>query len=771
MRSVKKSIITLSLLALSMGATAQATLQLTPDNVDEVLARMTLEEKLDLCIGVGTFWGECQEDDIAGAAGGVAGLERFGAPRSYMADSPQGLRIYETWPGATTTRPTTLFPAPILLASTWDVEAARATGAAIGEECRTYGVATLLAPAINIIRFPLCGRTAEYFTEDPLLNGRLASAYTQGVQSQGIGASVKHFAVNNQETARKITDARVSERAMREIYFRGFEMAVKEADPWTIMSSYNKINGTYASQNGWLLEEVLRDEWGFKGLVMTDWDAGADGAEQAAAGNDLCQPGYPMQREQIMAALESGKLPMAALDRNVRRLLAYQARALELRQDARGGMADTVAHAALARRVAADGMVLLQNRNHALPMKEAARVAVYGDVAYKQENGQASLTDGLTALGLQVDQDVLASYRTHLDNDSTVHPMEVHIGGMVLTNFMTPSTLPEQTFSAGEWQEQAEKNDYAVIVIGQAAGEGKDNDPEEFELSAQEMELIQNTCSAYHRAGRKVVVVLCVATPLETASWRDLPDAILCAWQGGQEQGNALADVLSGRVNPSGKLTVSFPVRLTDEPAYDNFPLHTGYDAFWTIMGFLPATGSDHWNDEPVKNVHYVDYEEGVYVGYRHFDTQGIEVAYPFGHGLSYTTFAYSNALVQADGEGIVATVSVTNTGDRAGREVVQLYVAAPDKVGLDHPAKELRGFTKTRVLQPGESETLTIPVTTYMLSSFDETSQCWTAPAGTYTALFASSATDIRNRVPFSLDEDFHEDLHSPRLTFHLDK
>ena len=768
MQLLQRQLLAIVLMAISpMAFPQQEHLRLTSDNVDEVIALMTPEEKVDLCIGIGAFWGEYTGEGIAGAAGGVGGNARFGFPRSYMADSPQGLRISKTWPGATASRPTTSFPAPILLASTWDVEATREVGAAIGEECKAYGVATLLAPAINIVRFPLSGRTAEYFTEDPLLNGRLATAYTQGVQSQGVGTSVKHFAANSQETARKINDARVSERALREVYLRGFEMAVKEADPWTVMSSYNKINGIYASANSWLLEDVLRGEWGFQGMVMTDWDAGVDGAKQLAAGNDLCQPGRDVQRRQALAALESGELTMEALDRNVRRLLLYQTRTLDYRQAAGRGDADTLAHAALARRVAAEGIVLLQNRDAALPMASRTRVAVYGDVAYRQDGEQISLMAGLADVGLSVDQDVATSYRTHLDNDTTVHPITITLGNMVFTNFMSKSTLPEQTFSPADWQQQAARNDYAVVVIGHAAGEGLDNEPEQFELSEQERELIEQACSAYHLAGRRVVVALCTAIALETASWRDLPDAIVCVWQGGQEQGHAVADVLSGRVNPSGRLTITFPLRLQDEPAYDNFPLHTGYNAAWTIMGFLGEMENAPWDEEPVKNVHYTNYDEGIYIGYRHFDARHVDVAYPFGFGLSYTTFTYSDQQVQTTADGIVAKVCVTNTGLRAGREVVQLYVAAPTVSTLDHPAKELRGFAKTRVLQPGESEWLTIPVTNYMLSSFDETSKSWVAPAGTYIALFAASATDVRCQADFQLKEEFNEDLHSPKLIF----
>lgn len=751
---------------LGLGACSASGPQLSADNVDEVVAAMTLEEKADLSVGIGSFW-YYQGQGIAGAAGGVGGNERLGWPPSYLADGPSGLRIYKGWPGTDIHVTSTAFPSSILLASSWDVEAARRMGEAIGVECRENAVASILAPAINIIRHPLGGRTAEYFSEDPLLTGSLAVAYTQGAQSQGIGTSVKHFAVNSQETARKLNDARVSERALREIYLRGFEMAVKEAQPWTIMSSYNKVNGVSASENEWLLQDILRDEWGFQGLVMTDWDAGFDGARQAAAGNDLCQPGHESQRDRIIEAVKSGELPEAKLDRNVRRILQYILKTIDYRQYPSSGMVDAEAHSSLARSIAAEGMVLLRNERRALPLRPAVSVGIYGNAAYRPEAGETGIPDGMKASGFQVDNALAAAYEAHLAQDTTQQGQVYEVGGMVFTNFQKDSSWPELSLSADEWRQQAAGHDCALIVISQGARESSDNEPEDFLLSPSEQELIRQTCTAYHRAGKTVTVVLDVAVPIETASWRNLPDAIVCAWHGGQEKGNAVADVLSGAVNPSGKLTVTFPIRLSDTPAYANFPTHVDYDWQWMQIGFMPDTAGDRLNDKPVRGVHYTDYEEGIYVGYRHYDTRHIPVAYPFGYGLSYTTFKYSDAKVEVSDGGFTATVKVTNSGKVAGREVVQLYVAAPTGGTLDVPTKELRGFAKTRQLQPGESETLTITFTPYQLSSFDEQSHSWIAPAGTYTALFAASAADIRSRVNFELAESFCEDVHSNKLNF----
>lgn len=762
---LRKSIFALTFATVSLSMYSQQTVQLAPDNIDEVISQMTLEEKATLCCGVGTFFRD-NGQGIAGATGGVAGLQRFGFPQTYLADGPSGLRIKEKRKGSDLTYPITSFPSPILMASSWDLEAAEAMGAAIGEECKEYNIASILAPGMNILRFPLSGRTAEYFTEDPLLNGWMATAYTRGVQSVGVGTSLKHFAVNNQETARKINNAIVSERALREIYMRGFEIAVKEAQPWTVMSAYNKINGTYASENHWLLEDVLRDEWGFRGLVMSDWDAGMDGVKQVAAGNDICEPGYAMQRDSIVAAVKNGRMPVSTLDRSVRRILQYVVKTPAFSNYPFSNKPDLAAHRATARRIAAEGMILLRN-NGALPLQAEAKVAVYGNAAYSLSNREKGIQEGLAAAKFEVDKALANEYKTYLGIDTTAQEAQLTEGGMIYTMFKASPNTPEMTLPSFRLRSQAMNNDYAVVVFAQGAGESNDCKPEDFELSAGEKGMLAEVCNAYHEAGKKVVVVLDIAIPIETASWKEGPDAILCAWQSGQERGNAMADVLGGRVNPSGKLTVSFPVKLSDEPAFDNFPMNIDYNWMWAQHGFLGKKRLPT-DDEPVKNVHYTEYKEGIYVGYRYFDAKDVAVSYPFGHGLSYTTFRYSNAKIKQVKDGFVARVKVTNTGNCAGREVVQLYVSAPAGT-LDKPEKELKGFAKTQLLQPGESEVLTIPVSTYLLSSFDESTKCWVADSGSYTALFAASSTDIREYVKFNMKKEFRESLHSSKLHFDI--
>jgi Beta-glucosidase-related glycosidases len=766
---MKNVIIVIVFLSIGLGSSfAQSQLMLTTKNIDNIVAAMTLEEKVKMCCGIGSFYSKNNGTGVAGAAGGVAKIERFGFPETYLADGPFGLRILEKRKNSDKKYQTVNFPSSILIASSWDTEAAKLIGSTIGEECKEYNISVLLAPAMNILRFPLGGRTAEYFSEDPLLTGKIAAAYVRGVQSVGIGASIKHFACNNQETARKLNDVRISMRPLRELYLRGFEIAVKEAQPWTVMSSYNKINGVYTSENQWLLEDVLRSEWGFKGLVMSDWDAGWDGAAQMKAGNDLVEPGYEMQSKAIIKAVKNGTLSESELNRNVKRLLEYVIKTPAYAGYKFSDNPDIAKHIVTARKVAAESMILLKNTN-ALPMNHDTKVAIYGNTAYNYHKGieskNISLQKGLLSAGFRIDSQLISLYENYL---GIIEPKEGEAAlkdGMLLTSFDVSSSKQELCLTIEQLKKQTSDNNYAIVFLSQSAGESLDCKSTDFTLSDNELKLIENVCTAYHEAGKKVVVVLNIAIPVETTSWKEKPDAIICSWQSGQEMGNAIADVVSGTVNPSGKLTVSFPVRLSDSPAYDNFPVDITYDWVYAQHGFLPRKRLPE-NEPVVRNVHYTDYKEGIYVGYRYFDTKKVDVSYPFGYGLSYTTFSYSNATVKRSKGEWIATVKVTNTGKVAGREVVELYVAAPGGK-IDKPEKELKSFAKTRLLKPGESETATMKFTDYMLSSFDEKDNHWIADEGKYKALFAASSLDIRQTVEFILKKKFDVDIHNHSLNF----
>ena len=605
-----------------------------------------------------------------------------------------------------------------------------------------YGADVLLAPALNIHRNPLCGRNFEYYSEDPLVSGKIAAAYVRGVQSNGVGTSIKHFAVNNQETNRTATDARVSPRALREIYLKGFEIAVKESAPWTVMSSYNYLNGTYTSESRELQTTALRDEWGFKGMVMTDWFGGKDAIAQMVAGNDMLQPGLSKQYDAIVKAVQDGKLQESVVNRNVKRILEMILQTPHFKGYKFSNKPDLKAHAAVTRQSATEGMVLLKNSNGALPLAaDVKNVALFGCTSYDFIAGgtgsgnvnrayTVSLLDGLKNAGYTVDDALKNTYEQYLQSEKERLSKEKK-------DWFMPDRRPaEMTLAPQVLQQQVAKADVALITLGRTSGEFLDRGVADFNLTHEEQQLLQAVSKAFHAAGKKVVVVLNIGGVIETASWKAQPDAILCAWQAGQEGGNSVADVLSGKASPSGKLTMTFPVKLEDAASSDNFPID--------MKANIDIVNKGDKKDE-VKNVDYTNYEEDIYVGYRYFDSFGKQVSYPFGYGLSYTTFEYANPAIKADNGVYTVTVDVKNTGKAAGKEVVQLYVAAPNSAKANKPEKELKAFAKTKELQPGETVTVTMAVRAADLASYDETSSSWVVDAGNYSFLVGASSRDIK--------------------------
>lgn len=734
--------------------------QLSPDNIDEVIAAMTPEEKVKLVIGTGMkgFSGDSAvvgavKGKVPGAAGTTYPIPRLGIPSIVLADGPAGLRIDPTRPDDRETYYCTHFPIGTLLACTWDTTLVAKVGRAIGEEVLEYGADVLLAPALNIHRNPLCGRNFEYYSEDPVVSGNIASAYVKGVQSNGVGTSVKHFAGNNQETNRMGNDARMSERALREIYLKGFEIAVKDADPWTVMSSYNYINGDYTSESPELLTTILRDEWGYGGTVMTDWFGGKDGVEQMKAGNDMLQPGTDRQYEQIMAGLENGSLDEEILDRNVRRILELIVRTPSFKGYKYSNKPDLKAHADITRQSATEGMVLLKNDKGTLPLaKDIKNVAVYGNGSYDFIAGgtgsgnvnrayTVSLLDGLGNAGYKTDKRLEEDYRTYLKNyyenlPKSDNPMSAFL----------PTPLPdEMTVDPKEIARQAEEMDMALITIGRQSGEFLDRTSSDFTLSSANKKLISDVTKAFHAKGKKAVVIMNVGGVIETASWKDQPDAILCAWQGGQEGGNSVADILTGKSYPSGKLTMTFPKDFRDHASTANFPVD--------LKANMDITNNQARADmEKEKNIDFTDYEEDVYVGYRYFDTFGKDVSYPFGYGLSYTQFEYGEPSVTMEGDRCIVKVDVKNVGPMPGKEVVQLYVTAPDARTANKPDKELKAFAKTHELSPGESQTLTMVFSPDDLASFDPEESKWVVASGEYALLIGSSSRDIRQKTSVSV-------------------
>ena len=731
-------------------------------NIEEVVNAMTTEEKLHIVIGGkinensgGSAVIGATEKYVSGAAGNTFEVKRLGITPIVLADGPAGLRIDSTRKNDNKTYYATHFPIGTLLASTWNTELVKQVGYCIGNEAKEYGVDILLAPAINIHRNPLCGRNFEYYSEDPLLAGKIGAAFIKGVQSNGIGTSLKHFAVNNQETNRQGVNACVSQRALREIYLKGFEIAVKEAKPWTIMSSYNLINGVYTSQSHDLLTTLLRYEWGFNGIVMTDWYGGKDAVKQLKAGNDLLMPGRTAQYDQLKAGLKTGSLNKGNIDLNVKRILKIIERTQRFKGFKYSNNPDLKTHAAISRQSATEGMVLLKNER-VLPLRKSVKkVALFGCNSYKFIPGgtgsgnvnsayTVSLLDGLRNHGIATDTKLQRQYEDYwiYANSHAKKPTSQY------AHFL-PTPLPaEINFSKEELGRLAKEQDAAIITLGRLSGEFADRPLSDFFLSKEEQTLIYDVCKAFHKEDKKIIVLLNIGGVIETSSWKNMPDAILCAWQGGQEGGNSVADILTGKTCPSGKLPMTFPVNYEDVASAANFP----NDSPQVEFNLNGAEETKHIR----KNIDYTIYEEDIYVGYRYFESFNKPVSYPFGFGLSYTQFDYSNAKAVIDGDSINVTLEVKNVGKVSGKDVVELYVSAPNNMIYNKPEHELKAFAKTHELQPGESCHVILKMKQADMASYDEIAQGWKVDAGKYIIKLGSSSRDIKAHTYVELHSSF---------------
>ena len=746
--------------------------KLNANNIDEVIKAMTLQEKIELCVGThragDISQGGKYADVVAGVAGATIGIPRLGIPYTLLADGPAGLRINPTRPYDSNTYYCTHFPIGTCLSSSWNTDLVTSVGAAIGDEVHRYGADVLLAPGVCIQRNPLCGRNFEYYSEDPVLAGNIAAAYINGVQSQGVGTSIKHFAFNNQETQRLGNDAIVSQRAAREIYLKNFEIAIKKSQPWTVMSSYNLVNGTMTSERRDLLTTILRDEWGFKGIVMTDWGGGRDplrrpqkavgkddltafsgGSDRVAniaAGNDLIEPGGEDDIKQIEDGIKSGKLSMKDLDESVKRILEYIVKTPHFKGYQYKNDPDLKAHAIVTRNAAAEGTVLLENKG-VLPLNANIKnVVLYGVAAYNPIAGgtgsgnvnrryTVSLVEGMRNAGYNVDAAMIDTYTKYIKN------VNDSIKKLNLEWWRTPPLAEEMMLSKTDISKNAADNDIAIITLQRLSGEGSDRTATDFNLSQKELALLNNVTNAFHAQGKKVVVVLNIGGVIESASWKNIPDAILLPWQPGQEFGNSVAEILSGKLSPSGKLPMTWPIAYQDAASSKNFPSEgEGNEMF-----------GDKTKDVNVKNVGYTLYDEDIYVGYRFFDSFKKNVSYPFGYGLSYTTFGYNNVKAADNGSNVAVSVTVTNTGSRPGKEVAEVYVTAP-KGAIEKPAQELKAFAKTRTLQPGESQTLTMTIDKADLTSFNTKQSAWVTDGGTYTFKVGASSRDIKGTATLNI-------------------
>lgn len=719
------------------------------DRANDLLSQMTLDEKIRLLKGSGMKSGiglGPSDEGVRGAVGTIVPIPRLGIPTIYLSDGPAGLRIHPTRKNDDKTYYCTAFPIGTLLASTWNVELIEKVGEAMGAEALEYGVDVILGPGANIHRGPLCGRNFEYYSEDPLLTGEIGAAMVNGIESNGVGTSVKHFVANNQETSRFFNDVLISERAFREIYLRGFEIIVKKAQPWTIMSSYNKVNGTYASESRYILTDILRDDWGFEGIVMTDWFGGKNPPAQIHAGNDLLEPGTRKQHKALKKAAKKGELSEEDINTSAKRILKLVLNSRKMEFYAYSNNPNLKTHAQVTRESASEGMVLLKN-DDSLPLKEVKNIALFGATSYDfiaggtgsgdvNEAYTVSLEEGLSKAGFEINEAAKALFEAHrASNEEAFEKPEGTFAAM--TN---PYTPPEMVPTAVQAGQVAGTSDIAIVTIGRNSGEGVDRvEKDDFLLSEDEQEMLKNVCESFHASSKKVVVVMNIGGVIETASWKDRPDAILLAWQGGQEGGNSVADILSGKVNPSGRLPMTFPLALEDHASSAHFPM----DGTAFSLTSMINRNKEKPADERVANVDYTEYEEGIYVGYRHFDKNKLDVSYPFGYGLSYTEFEYKNMEIELIDGSINIILQVENTGMVPGKEVVEIYVSKPDSE-IDRPIQELKAFAKTPLLNSGESTHVTIHIPVADLSYWNEDTSGWMLEKGSYTIHLASSSRDI---------------------------
>lgn len=658
-------------------------------DIKQLVQQLTLEEKAGLCSG-DSFWA-------------TKGIDRLAIPSITLTDGPHGVRKQKGSSdhlGLNESVPATCFPSAAGLASSWNRGLVQRVGEALGKESQAEEVAILLGPGANIKRSPLCGRNFEYFSEDPYLTGEMAAAHIAGVQSQGVGASLKHFAVNNQEHRRMTTDAVVDERTLREIYLTGFEIAVKKSQPWTVMSAYNRLNGEYCSENASLLTSILKQEWGHLGIVVSDWGAVNEADASVAAGMELEMPAsHGVGQKKIVEAVLSGKLDESVLNKSVERLLKVILKAANSRKT--GAEYDQEAHHRLARETARETMVLLKNENDILPLQKNRKIAVIGEMADKvryQGGGSSHIHP------TQLDHAYQEIIKLAGDAATVVYAQ----GYDIELDDISEALIDEA-------RQQAASSEVAVLFLGLPDRyESEGYDRSHLDLPSNQQRLLEEIA----KVQPNIVVVLSNGAPV-VMPWLSHVNALLEGYLGGQAAGGAIADLLFGEANPSGKLAETFPTSLKHNPSYLNFP----------------GEGDR------------VEYREGLFVGYRYYDAKEIEPLFPFGHGLSYTTFDYSGLHVSkaqlTDQEMVDVTVTIKNTGARRGQEIVQLYVQDVAS-SMIKPEKELKGFVKV-ALEPGEEQSIRFSLDKRSFASYNTSLGDWEAETGEYRILVGKSSRDIQ--------------------------
>ncbi|HEY4390854.1 MAG TPA: glycoside hydrolase family 3 C-terminal domain-containing protein [Paenibacillus sp.] len=683
-------------------------------DIQALIAEMTLEEKAGMCSGL-DFWH-------------LKGVERLGIPSIMVTDGPHGLRKQmgdSDHLGIADSVPATCFPSAAGMASSWNRELIGKVGVALGEECQAEDIAVLLGPGANIKRSPLCGRNFEYFSEDPYLSSEMVTSHIKGVQSQGVGTSLKHFAVNNQEHRRLDIDAIADERTLREIYLASFEGPVKNAQPWTVMSAYNKVNGTYASENKFLLTDILKEEWGHEGFTVTDWGASNVRVDGLSAGQELEMPANGgMGDRKIAEAVRNGQLSEETLNRAVERILRIIFMSMDHKKP--NATYDRDEHHLLARSVACETMVLLKNEENLLPLSKGKKIAVIGEFAQKPRY-QGGGSSHIKPTKIEVPFEEIKKLAG--DSASVVYAQGFHID----------KDDPDAAL-VEEAKKLACKADVAVIIAGLPDRyESEGYDRKHLQMPANQNELIKEIGSVQSN----VVVVLMNGSPIEMP-WVGQVKSILEAYLGGQATGGAIADLLFGEANPSGRLAETFPMKLSDNPSFL----------------FFPGEGNR------------VEYREGIFVGYRYYDTKEVKPLFPFGHGLSYTTFEYSNIVIDRkaikDTESVNVQLTIRNTGSRTGKEIVQLYVRETESAVM-RPAKELKGFTKVE-LQPGEEKTITFTLDKRSFAYYNVALKDWHVESGEFEILIGRSSEDIVLRDTMSVKSTVTLKIKCDRTTAVID-
>lgn len=653
------------------------------EKINTLIRKMTIEEKAALCIGASAWT--------------TVNVERLGIPSIFVADGPHGVRrVPKEGEMAAKSLPATCFPTASCASATWNRSLIHQMGEAMAEEAHALDVDILLGPGVNIKRTPLGGRNFEYYSEDPFLSGKIAASLIMGIQSKGVGTSLKHFAANNQEYQRYIINAKIDERALREIYLRAFEIAVKEAKPWTVMCAYNKVNGEYCSEHHHLLKEILKQEWGYEGFVVSDWGAVHDRVKALKGGLDLEMPGPQERRlKAVVEAVKSGELDSGILDETVRRILEIVFKTQEV--EAKDSF-DQEAHHSLAREIAAEGIVLLKNEG-ILPLQSLEKIAVIGNSArepHYQGGGSSHINPTQVDIPLE---------------EIKKHAAE---GAVSYAQGYTDQDIFDQSLIDGA-VEAAKLADTTVLFLAlPPSKESEGYDREDLALTFQQTALID----AVSTVQPNIVVVLNSGSAITMVPWIDKVKGLIQGWMMGQAGAGAVADILFGKVNPSGKLSETFPIKLEDTPAYINYPGEAGE----------------------------VRYGEGLYVGYRYYDAKKVPVQFPFGFGLSYTTFEYSNLHVPeafTDIDGLTVSIDVTNMGQVAGKEIVQVYIH-DHEASLGRPVKELKGFAKV-TLDPGETKTVTIQLDFRSFAFYHPDYKNWITEDGDFDILVGASAEDIR--------------------------